>query len=264
MQLIDTHVHLNFPVLESDLHNVAQQWRDAGVVKLVHSCVEPGDFKAIQAIADQFEEISFAVGLHPLDVGDRWSDDTASEILTLAQSDARVVAIGETGLDFYKADNQSSQIEAFVSQLDIARQLGRPVIVHCREAAQTARDVIREVWGSKGAVKGVMHCWGGTPEETEWFLELGFYISFSGIVTFKNATQVHESAKIVPDDKLLIETDCPFLTPAPHRGKIHNQPAFVQYVAKALAQLRSVSNDDIAQITTANACALFHLNLSTS
>ncbi len=261
MQLIDTHVHLNFPVLESDLHNVAQRWRDAGVVRLIHSCVEPSEFQAIQAIANQFEEISFAVGLHPLDVGDRWSKNTSLEIFTLAQSDSRVVAIGETGLDFYKADNQATQVEAFISQLDIARQLNLPVIVHCREAAQAARDVIRDVWGSQGSVNGVMHCWGGTPEETEWFLNLGFYISFSGIVTFKNATQVHESAKMVPDDKLLIETDCPFLTPSPHRGKTHNQPAFVQYVVDRLAQLRCVSKDYIAQVTTANACNLFQLSL---
>lgn len=261
MKLVDTHVHLNFPVLEKDILNVAQRWRDAGVVRLIHSCVEPGEFEAIQALANQFKEISFAVGLHPLDVGDRWSGNTSSEIVKLAQSDSRVVAIGETGLDFFKADNRHDQIEAFIQQLDIAHQLNLPVIIHCREASATMRRVLEEFWESKGAVQGVMHCWGGTPEETKWFLDLGFYISFSGILTFKNAVHVHESAKIVPDSKLLIETDCPFLTPTPHRGKIHNQPAFVQYVADKLAQLRGVSIEDIAQMTTINACSLFGINL---
>jgi TatD DNase family protein len=259
MQLIDTHVHLNFPVLESDIATVAQRWRDAGVVRLVHSCVEPGEFEAIRALADQFEEISFAVGLHPLDVGDRWSTNTKSQIRTLAQSDLRVVAIGETGLDFFKATNRVDQIESFRQQLEIAWELNLPVIIHCRDAAAETRDVIQDFVSSRGKINGVMHCWGGTPEETQWFLDLGFYISFSGILTFKNATQVHESAKIVPDDKLLIETDCPFLTPVPHRGKTHNQPAFVQYVAHRLAHLRGVSAEHIAEITAANARVLFQL-----
>lgn len=261
MKLVDTHVHLNFPVLENDIFNVAQRWRDAGVVRLVHSCVEPGEFAAIQSLANQFKEISFAVGLHPLDVGDRWSINTASEILELAQSDSRVVAIGETGLDFFKADNQQDQIEAFTQQLDIAYQLNLPVIIHCREASAVMKNVLWEFWESKGMVQGVMHCWSGTPEETKWFLDLGFYISFSGIVTFKNAVHIHESAKTVPTSKLLIETDCPFLTPTPYRGKTHNQPAFVQYVADKLAQLRGVSTEDIAQITATNACNLFRINL---
>jgi TatD DNase family protein len=259
VQLIDTHVHLNFPVLQQDIQALANNWRGAGVVKLVHSCVEPGEFASIRAIADEFEEISFAVGLHPLDVDERWTEHTASEILSLAESDARVVAIGETGLDFYKAENRDDQIQALKQQLDIAFRLNLPVIIHCRDASETMRDVFREFWAEKGAVRGVMHCWSGTPEETQWFLDLGFHISFSGIVTFKNATQVHESARIVPDDRLLIETDCPFLAPVPYRGKGPNQPAYVAYVAHQLAKLRGKPVEKIAQITTSNADALFQI-----
>ncbi|MBD2465302.1 TatD family hydrolase [Oscillatoria sp. FACHB-1407] len=260
MQLIDTHVHLNFESFQPDLAEVAQRWREAGVVRLVHSCVEPREFQAIQAIAQQFPEISFAVGLHPLDA-DQWTEMMADEILALAQSDPQVVAIGETGLDFYKADNQEQQRAAFVTQLAIAQQLDLPVIIHCRDAAAEMAELLRSFWKEQGAVRGVMHCWSGTPEETQWFLELGFYISFSGIVTFKNAVQVQESARIVPGDRLLIETDCPFLAPVPKRGERRNQPAYVRYVAEQVARLRSTSLEAIATQTTANACDLFRLSL---
>lgn len=258
-QLIDTHVHLNFSTFQDDLEEVSRAWRAAGVVRLVHSCVEPGEFSGIQALADRFPELSFAVGLHPLDV-EKWSEQTAAEILTLARSDRRVVAIGEMGLDFYKADNQAQQRLAFEAQLAIAQSLDLPVIIHCRDAAVQMADWLRTFFDRQGTVKGVMHCWSGTPEETQWFLDLGMYVSFSGIVTFKNAAQVHAAAQMVPDDRLLIETDCPFLAPVPKRGDRRNQPAYVLYVAERVAQLRGVSVEAIAQQTTLNACQLFNLS----
>lgn len=258
MQLVDTHVHLNFDSFQPDLEAVAQNWREAGVVRLVHSCVEPDEFRAIQSIADRFPEVSFAVGLHPLDV-EKWQPDSAEQIRSLAQSDSRVVAIGEMGLDFYKAANQEQQKAVFVEQLEIARQLDLPVIIHCRDAAAEMRQLLQSFWVERGSVAGVMHCWSGTPEETRWFLDLGFHISFSGIVTFKNATQVQASAKIVPFDRLLVETDCPFLSPVPRRGERRNQPAYVRFVAEQVAGLRQVSLDDLAEQTTANACRLFRL-----
>jgi TatD DNase family protein len=259
MYLVDTHVHLNFNSFQPDLEAVARSWREAGVVRLVHSCVEPGEFSEIKAIAERFPEVSFAVGLHPLDVHDKWTPDAAEKILALAKSDSRVVAIGETGLDFYKAENLEQQKEAFWVQLEIARQLNLPVIIHCRNAAIDMAALLRSFCTEHGSVQGVMHCWSGTPEETQWFLDLGFYISFSGIVTFKNATQVHEAAKMVPDDRLLIETDCPFLAPVPKRGERRNQPAYVRFVAERLADLRQVPADSLATQTTKNACRLFNL-----
>jgi len=263
MDLVDTHVHINFCTFQDDLEGVIQRWRDAGVVRLVHSCVEPSEFHQIQAIANQVPELFFAVGLHPLDVEEKWSQAIVDEVLNLAQSDRRVVAIGETGLDFYKASNQMQQFKAFEAQLAIAQQLDLPVIIHCRDAAAPMADYLRQFWQQHGPVKGVMHCWGGTPEETRWFLDLGFYISFSGTVTFKKAVQIHESAQIVPRDRLLIETDCPFLAPVPMRGK-RNEPAYVKYVAERVAQLRDLNFEDLALLTTQNACRLFNLPLPRS
>lgn len=259
MQLIDTHVHINFDVFQSDLEAVRQRWREAGVVHLVHSCVEPEEIDSIKALADQFPELSFAVGLHPLDA-QKWTPQMPSQILSLARSERRVVAIGETGLDFFKAENQQEQKAVFEAQLAIAKELDLPVIIHCRDAAVAMRDLLQSFWENSGRVKGVMHCWGGTPEETQWFLDLGFYISFSGIVTFKNATSIQNSALMVPSDRLLIETDCPFLAPIPKRGK-RNEPAYVRYVAESIARLRNVSLETLAQETTQNACKLFGLTL---
>ena len=260
MQLIDTHVHINFDVFQGNLDSLRQRWQEAGVVHLVHSCVEPKEFQGIQSIADSFPELSFAVGLHPLDV-DKWQADTGSQIEQFARSDRRVVAIGETGLDFYKAKDREKQVLALRSQLRIAKQLDLPVIIHCRDAAAELKEVLTDFWSAEGAVRGVMHCWGGNEVETKWFLDLGFYISYSGIVTFKNAKQVQAAAKTVPSDRLLVETDCPFLAPVPHRGKT-NEPAFVRHVAQQVAALRNISLEEIAQQTTANACRLFKLDLA--
>lgn len=258
MQLIDTHVHISFEAFRPDLDDIASAWRAAGVTHLVHSCVEPSEFEEMQAIANLYPEVFLAVGLHPLDM-DKWTPETASQIERLARSDERVVAIGETGLDFYKADDREIQEESFWQQLAIAQALSLPVIIHCRDAAAEAAELISAFQARHGSVSGVMHCWAGTPEETQWFLDLGFYISFSGIVTFKNAHQVKASARLVPFEKLLIETDCPFLTPVPRRKERRNQPANVAYVAKYLAELRQDSLDELAQKTTANAMRLFNL-----
>ncbi len=261
MQLVDTHVHINFDIFQADLEDVALRWREAGVVRLIHSCVEPGEFAGIRALAERFPELFFAVGLHPLDVENCWNDSSAQEILALAQSDPRVVAIGEMGLDFFKASNPEQQKLAFYEQLEVARQLDLPVIIHCRDAAAPMAELLQDFWRHRGSVRGVMHCWGGTVEETQWFLDLGFYISFSGIVTFKNAAQVQAAAQRVPLDRLLIETDCPFLAPVPKRGERRNEPSYVRYVAEFLAQLRQLPLEELARQTTSNACELFGLTL---
>lgn len=145
MQLIDTHVHINFKELASDLEAIRQRWQEAGVVHLVHSCVHPGEFQEIQEIANQVPELSFAVGLHPLDAK-LWNSTSAQTIIQLAQSDDRVVAIGEMGLDFYKADNRDEQIQVFTEQLEIAYRLNQPVIIHCRDAATTMIPLLKQFW----------------------------------------------------------------------------------------------------------------------
>ncbi|MGD1904551.1 MAG: TatD family hydrolase [Leptolyngbyaceae cyanobacterium] len=263
MRLIDTHVHINFDAFQPDLDDIAQAWRAVGVSHVVHSCVTPEEFPRTQALADRFSDLSFAVGLHPLDV-DQWVPSMAEQIQRLAKSDSRVVAIGEMGLDSYKATNHDLQVEVFKAQLAIAHQLHLPVIIHCRDAARAAADIIGQFIADHGPVKGVMHCWSGTPEATEWFLDLGFFISFSGIVTFKNAHQVKESALKVPLNRLLVETDCPFLTPEPRRKERRNQPANVIYVARYLAELRQDSLEVLAEQTTLNAIQLFQLPISTT
>ncbi|MBE9196508.1 TatD family hydrolase, partial [Synechocystis sp. LEGE 06083] len=244
MHLVDTHVHINFDVFAADLDQLQRRWQQAGVVQLVHSCVKPQEFDQIQALADRFPELFFAVGLHPLDAQD-WQTNTAGQIFAYAKADSRVVAIGEMGLDFFKADNRDHQIEVFRAQLAIARELNKPVIIHCRDAADTMRQVLTKFQQEQGPVTGVMHCWGGSPEETQWFLDLGFYISFSGTVTFKKAEAIQASAQMVPPDRLLVETDCPFLAPVPQRGK-RNEPAFVRHVAEAIAALRHVPPETLA------------------
>ncbi|OKH25399.1 TatD family hydrolase [Chroogloeocystis siderophila] len=260
MQLIDSHVHLNFDVFEPDLPAVRARWQASDVVHLVHSCVEPAEFASIQLLAEKIPELSFAVGLHPLDV-DKWTADTASQIASYARLERRVVAIGEIGLDFYKAENQAQQKEVLAQQLMIADELDLPVIIHCRDAANVMRDILQDFRQQGRQIKGVMHCWTGNPEETQWFLDLGLYVSFSGIVTFKNAKQIQESAKMVWSDRLLIETDCPFLSPVPKRSQKRNEPAFVRYVAEAVASLRGVTLEEIATQTTTNACKLFGLSV---
>jgi len=199
--------------------------------------------------------------LHPLDA-EKWHSETAAEIKSLASSEPKVVAIGEMGMDLYKADNYAVQRIVFEAQIAIACELNLPVIIHCRDAAPEVREILQKWQEKTGLVpRGVMHCWGGTPEETQWFLDLGFYISFSGTVTFKNAKAIQASAAMVTSDRLLIETDCPFLSPVPKRGEKRNEPAYVRYVAEQVAHLRGETLEAIAAQTTKNACELFGLAL---
>jgi len=258
MRLVDTHVHINFDSFDVDRDDVAAAWRDAGVAHLVHSCVEPAEFQKIQAIAHRYPEVSMAVGLHPLDM-DKWTETTAADIARLAASEPKVVAIGEMGLDFFKADDRALQKQAFTEQLKIAQDLDLPVIIHCRDAAAEMAELLTHFFDAHGKVRGVMHCWTGCPEETQQFLDLGFFVSFSGIVTFKSAAQVKASAKMVPSDRILVETDCPFLSPVPKRKEKRNQPAFVRHVAEHVAELRGVSLETLAAQTTRNAQQLFRL-----
>jgi TatD DNase family protein len=253
MPLIDTHCHVNFENFTADLEAVGTRWREAGVVQLVHACCEPQEFASLQKIADQFPEVFISTGLHPLHVN-IWDPELGKQINQQSTSDSRVVAIGETGMDLFKATNLEDQAHSFRSQIRTAQEHDLPLIIHCREAAEVTRKILQE----EGPVQGVMHCWAGTPEETQWFLDLGMHVSFSGVATFKNATTVHESVRIVPRERLLVETDCPFLAPPPHRGK-RNEPAFVVHVAAGVAQLRGEELEELAAYTTNNARRLFKL-----
>ena len=255
--LIDSHCHIVFRNFEEDLDEVATRWRDAGVRALLHACVEPAEIPAIRALADRFPEMRYSVGVHPLDT-QHWCPDTVDVLRQAALDDSRVVAIGELGLDLFRDKNLEEQLAVLRPQLDLAVELNLPVIVHCRDAAEPMLDELRTRRSEGLCPTGVMHCWGGTPEEMHAFLDLGFYISFSGTVTFPKALATHACAEQVPEDRFLVETDCPFLAPVPRRGK-RNEPAFVASVASRVADLRGVDVDRVADVTTSNARRLFKL-----
>lgn len=255
--LIDSHCHIVFRTFETDLDAVALRWRTAGVVALLHSCVEPGEIPAIRALADRFPELRYSVGVHPLDP-EHWQTDTLAVLRQAALDDPRVVAIGELGLDLFKASNLDQQLAVLLPQLELAVELDLPVIIHCRDAAEPMLEVLRRLRDQGRCPRGVMHCWGGTPEEMVQFLDLGLSISFSGTVTFPSAADTHACARQVPADRYLVETDCPFLAPVPRRGK-RNEPAYVLAVAERLASLRAEPLAQVAATSTANAVRLFGL-----
>ena len=255
--LIDSHCHIVFRTFEDDLDEVASRWREAGVTSLLHACVEPSEIPAIRALADRFPEMRYSVGVHPLDT-EHWAPDTVDVLRAAAKDDSRVVAIGELGLDLFRDKNLDQQLSVLKPQLDLAVELDLPVIVHCRDAAEPMLAELRERQLIGTCPRGVMHCWGGTPSEMAAFLEFGFYISFSGTVTFPKAVDTHICAKDVPQDRFLVETDCPFLAPVPRRGK-RNEPAFVASVAERVAELRGQTVLEVADASTANARRLFAL-----
>ncbi len=256
--LIDSHCHIVFSSFKDDLDEVAARWRAAGVLSLLHACVEPSEISSIKALADRFPELRYSVGVHPLDTKS-WEDGKTIDILRNAViEDSRVVAIGELGLDLYKDKNLEEQINILRPQLALAHEVNLPVIIHCRDAASHMVNLLMELEEQNHSVRGVMHCWGGTEEEMKEFLNLGMYISFSGTVTFPKAKEIHQCALTVPEDRFLIETDCPFLAPVPRRGK-RNEPAFVESVALKIAEIRGQSFASVAQSSTANARLLFGL-----
>ncbi len=259
IELIDSHCHLIFKNFEKDLEDVIQRLRLRGVKKLVHACCELKEIPQLKKISHEFNEIFYSVGLHPLEAH-KWEPSSKSILRRSAQEDRRVVAIGELGLDFFKNENKKEQIDALIPQMELAFELELPVIIHCRDAASEMIEICSDLYIKGKCPKGVLHCWTGTPKEMKQFLDLGFYISFSGIVTFPKANEIHECAKIVPNDKYLIETDSPFLAPVPHRGK-RNEPAFVESVANFMADLRSTELITIAKESSKNAEDLFKFDL---
>ena len=255
--LIDSHCHIVFRQFDDDLDVIAARWREAGVQSLLHACVEPSEIPGIKALADRFPELRYGVGVHPLDT-EHWQADTPDVLREAAKADARVVAIGELGLDLFRATNLDEQLAMLVPQLDLAEELGLPVIIHCRDAAEPMLSLLDQRRSAGHSIQGVMHCWGGTPSEMEAFLAFGLYISFSGTVTFPKAVETHQCAQQVPEDRYLVETDCPFLSPVPRRGK-RNEPAMVRHVAERVAELRGQSLEQVARRSSANAIKLFAL-----
>lgn len=257
--LVDSHCHLVFRNFDADLEQVRERWQQAGVQALVHACVEPSEIPAIRALADRLPEMRYSVGVHPLDT-QHWQHDTATVLAEAAGEDARVVAIGELGLDLFRQKNLEQQLEVLRPQLDLALELDLPVIVHCRDAAEPMLAELRARAEQGRCPRGVMHCWGGTPAEMAAFLELGLCISFSGTVTFPKAHDTHTCAVEVPAERYLVETDCPFLAPVPRRGQ-RNEPSYVRAVAERVADLRQEPLAQVCRTSSANANRLFGLGL---
>lgn len=256
---VDSHAHIDGPEFDADRDEVIQRARDAGVSAILN--VGTGDphsgaLERAVELADKHRNVYAAVGVHPHDA--RLFDDKAEQRITgLIKQSPRVIAWGEIGLDFhYDNSPRDVQLEVFRRQLQLARDVMLPVIIHTREAEEETVQILKSEWAGCG-LPGVMHCFSGSLQLAQQAITLGFYISFSGIITFKKAEDLRAVAKQVPLDRLLIETDCPFLAPVPFRGK-RNEPAYVVEVARCLAELRGLSLEEIAQITTANFANLFN------
>ncbi|MBI2311360.1 MAG: TatD family hydrolase [Betaproteobacteria bacterium] len=252
--LVDSHCHLTFPELHDRLDKVVAAMKASDVGMALCVSVDLEDFALVRAVAARFPQVYASVGIHPDNAPGVAVDE--EELVGLAR-DPRVIAIGETGLDYYRLKGDLEwQRERFRTHIRAARRSAKPLIIHTRAAAVDTLRLMREE--SAGAAGGVMHCFTESWEVASAALDLGFHISFSGIVTFKNATELKEVAKKVPLDRLLVETDAPYLAPVPHRGK-PNEPAYVRHVAEYVAQLRSLPFEEVAAATTRNFLRLFRL-----
>ena len=254
MTLIDSHCHLDFPEFSAELDDIVSRAAAAGVTKMVTICTRVRKFPQILAIAQQFDQVFCTVGTHPHNA-DEEIDISTEEIVNLA-IDEKVIGIGEAGLDFfYDHAPRDIQETCFRNQISAARQTGLPLIIHSRDADERMIKILEEEMG-KGAFKLVLHCFSSGVTLARKGVELGGYISFSGIITFKKSDELREIAREIPAERLLVETDAPFLAPIPFRGK-RNEPAFVRHTADVLAQVRGVSLEDISAQTTANFHKLF-------
>lgn len=253
--LVDTHCHLADSRLQADATALIAR-ADAAGVRVIVSIGAIGPLQTDRdtvAIAERHEHVYAVVGVHPHNADD-CDQQRIDQIRELARS-KKVVAIGETGMDlYYKNSTRQAQEESLRRHLRLARELALPVVIHCREAESAVAEIVRQEGLS--AAGGAIHCFTGSSADAEAFLALGFYISFSGILTFKNADALRETARLVPADRLLMETDAPYLTPEPNRGRL-NEPAYVALTFGALAQARNVAAPVLAAQIMANAAALF-------
>ena len=253
--LVDSHCHLDFPELAENLPRILDHMREAGVSAALCAGVTLERFPAVLKIAHTYPNIFAAVGVHP-DTQDGAEPDV--ETLVGLAVDPKVVAIGETGLDYYRLEGDLEwQRRRFRVHIEAAKRCGKPLIIHTRAAKDDTLRIIKEE--KAGEIGGVFHCF-TEDSETAWkAIDLGFYVSFSGIVTFKNAADLKKIATELPLDRILVETDSPYLAPVPHRGKL-NEPAYVRHVAAEIAELRGIPLDMLAQATTANFCRLFQVS----
>ena len=252
--LVDSHCHLDFPGLIDDIGGVLERADAAGVAEMLAICTRLDRFSGVRDLASAADRIWCSIGVHPHDADDAGVADP--DALLVAVDHPKVVAIGETGLDYYyETCSRAAQLSSFRHHIAAARTSGLPIVIHSRDADDDMADVLSQEM-EKGAFSGVIHCFTASRQLADVALSLGLYISISGIVTFKNADDIREIARMVPIDRLLIETDAPYLAPVPHRGK-SNEPAFVAETAAYVADLRELGLAELANKTTQNFHTLF-------
>jgi TatD DNase family protein len=260
--IVDSHCHLNqldLTAFDGNLDNVMVEARAVGVEHCLCVCITSDDVPVLHELTTRYPDVSMSIGVHPNEVA---TDPMTYETLRDLASAEACVAIGETGLDYFRTELEEAcelQRQRFREHIRVARELKKPLIIHTRQAAEDTLRIMKEEGADE--IGGVMHCFSENWDIAQRALELNFYISFSGIVTFKNAKLLHEVAQKVPLDKMLIETDSPYLAPVPNRGK-PNHPAWVQHVAKAISELRNVSYETIAKETTQNFYRCFNMKRS--
>jgi TatD DNase family protein len=255
--LIDSHTHLYDPAFDADRDEVMRRARDAGVRAAVSIGCDLDTSRRAVELADRTEMVYATIGVHPHEV--RHMDDTTLAQLRIMAGHEKVVGYGEIGLDYYYLHSpKETQQQQFRLQIKLAKTLGLPIVVHSRDAKEDTLAILNEE--GAGAVGGVLHCFTGDIETARAAIEMNFYISFSGVLTFANARALREVARALPLDRVMIETDCPYLAPVPHRGR-RNEPAYIRLTARTLAELHSFQNpDEVTKITADNAARLFGLD----
>ena len=256
LHLIDTHAHLDYPHLYDQIDDVLARADEAGIKQIISIGVKLSTADKPKQIAETYDNVWCSIGIHPHEAE---NEPLACDINAIrdAANHPKVVAIGEAGLDyFYDNAPRQMQADSLRAQISVARELDLPIIIHSRDADDDMAYILEDEY-QKGAYKGVLHCFSSGAKLAERALAIGFYVSFSGIVTFKSAAEIQAVAVNVPDDRILVETDAPFLAPVPKRGQ-KNEPAYTRHTAEFLAELRGITLDALAEITTQNAKNLFH------
>ena len=256
--MIDSHCHLDYPPLYENLDKVIDRAKNEGIKHLLTISTTLNSFEKIKTIVSKYSNVYGTLGIHPHETKD-FSNFKKDELIKIKNNNKKIIGIGETGLDYYyKNSNPSLQKKLFVEHIKSAIDLNIPVIVHSRSAEKDTFDILNQY--SKEGLKILMHCFTGSQDFSKKLIDIGAYISLSGIITFKNSIELQKTASTLPINKILIETDSPFLAPTPNRGK-SNEPSFMKYNAEKLAEIKKISFEDIKKNTTENFNRLFSLKL---
>ena len=255
--IIDSHCHLNMKEFEYDVDIVIQNALISGVEYMQTICTKLEDLPGILAITAKFPNVFASVGVHPHETDQTEGQQDLAEVLVNHAKHPKIIGIGETGLDYYyEHSNRQNQKHSFMAHIKASQETQLPIIIHTRDADEDTLDILKQTMNNR-AFPGLLHCFSSSEELAFSALDLGLYISISGIVTFKNATALHDAVKKIPLEKLLVETDAPYLAPIPMRGK-RNEPAFTRFVVEKIAEIKSISPTEVAEQTTKNFLSLFN------